>query len=288
MIELDGVFTVIEPGDVGCETIVPVVFDSPHSGVQFPESFNTTAPEQKILWNCDMHVESLLEEAPKHGAILLYAQFLRSFIDLHRSLSDIDESMLQSPWPEPVEPSDKTRLGRGLIRKYADKDLLIYNHLLTVEEVQQRITNYYMPYHRTLKKLMDDLHHQHGKVWHINMHSMPPYGRALFEDSGARRPDVAMANKDGSTSSKAFFEMAGDTLKDLGYEVWMNKPYKGQILITAYSDPENDRHSIQIELNRKLYMNWDDTLAIHDGFERFKGDITFFIQNVCQFAARNG
>ena len=41
----------------------------------------------------------------------------------------------------------------------------------------------------------------------------------------------------------------------MGYRVKVNDPYKGVELVRAYSDPKAGRHSLQIEINKRLYMD---------------------------------
>ncbi|MBS1133567.1 MAG: putative N-formylglutamate amidohydrolase, partial [Burkholderiaceae bacterium] len=42
-------------------------------------------------------------------------------------------------------------------------------------------------------------------------------------------------------------------------------PYKGVELVRAYSDPGRGRHSLQVEINKRLYMD-EATRARHAGF----------------------
>ncbi len=284
MLHIPGVLTVIDADDAALQKQAPVVIDSPHSGIEYPEEFDFKPPFAKMQWNVDMYVNELMENAPQAGAALLYAHFPRCFIDAHRNADDIDETMLASQWPHPVTASIKTQLGRGLLRKFADKDMPIYDRKLTVEEVQLRIQTYYQPYHDTLQQLIEKRYAKFGGVWHLNMHSMPPFGRVLHEDPGQERPDIAIANKHNGTSSKEFLEFAANTLSELGYNVWKNKPYTGQVLVTAYSDPETNKHSLQIELNRKHYMNWEDPFEKTAGFATFKKDLTIFTEKICKYA----
>ena len=58
-------------------------------------------------------------------------------------------------------------------------------------------------------------------------------------------------------------------MRSLGYDVAYNHPYKGVELVRRYGDPAAGRHSIQLEINRKLYMN-ETTLALTPGFDRLK------------------
>ena len=41
----------------------------------------------------------------------------------------------------------------------------------------------------------------------------------------------------------------------MGYDVKVNDPYKGVELVRAFSDPPAGRHSLQVEVNRRLYMD---------------------------------
>jgi N-formylglutamate amidohydrolase len=58
----------------------------------------------------------------------------------------------------------------------------------------------------------------------------------------------------------------------MGYNVKVNDPYKGVELVRAYSDPKAGRHSLQIEINKRLYMN-EATLAKTEGFQRLQSHL---------------
>lgn len=71
-------------------------------------------------------------------------------------------------------------------------------------------------------------------------------------------------------------------MRGLGYDVRINDPYKGAELICAYADPAGRRHSIQIEINRRLYMD-EDAVEKHAGFDRFALDLDRMLANVGAF-----
>jgi N-formylglutamate amidohydrolase len=52
----------------------------------------------------------------------------------------------------------------------------------------------------------------------------------------------------------------------------VNDPYKGVELVRAYSDPAAGRHSLQIEINKRLYMD-ESTLEKSPGFRRLQKDL---------------
>ena len=54
-------------------------------------------------------------------------------------------------------------------------------------------------------------------------------------------------------------------------------------LVRAYSDPANHRHSLQIEVNRRLYMN-EATREPNGNFQALKHDLDRMIAAICAFA----
>src|SRR3954465_14092664 len=105
----------------------PLVFDSPHSGTRYPEDFRTTCPLDELRRAEDTHVEKLYAFAPQLGIAWIEALFPRSYLDANRSERDVDVSMLDGEWPEPVETDPtqlgKIRLGKGLLWKNTDEGL---------------------------------------------------------------------------------------------------------------------------------------------------------------------
>jgi N-formylglutamate deformylase len=65
-----------------------------------------------------------------------------------------------------------------------------------------------------------------------------------------------------------------------------NHPYKGVELVRRYGDPARNRHSIQLEINRKLYMD-ETTLARHAGFEMLRGQLRELVQRLLQLDPRS-
>jgi N-formylglutamate deformylase len=66
---------------------------------------------------------------------------------------------------------------------------------------------------------------------------------------------MVIGDRDGSTCDPAFTNLIAETLRGFGYDVRVNDPYKGVELVRAYSDPKHGRNSVQIEINRGLYMD---------------------------------
>jgi len=250
----------------------------------YPEDFDHIVPKQVIRCAEDMFVDELFEGAPLQGAVLLAALFPRSYIDPNRSLSDLDTRLLDFLWQGSLEPGEKTRRGHGLIWHTCPPDLQMYDRKLTKDEVRRRIDEYYLAYHGALDDALNRLYRKFGHVWHINCHSMPTISAAMLPgDPRARRAEFVLGDRDGTTCAPEFTVLVRETLEAFGYSVVVNNPYKGVELVRAYSDPDKDRHSIQIEISRSLYMN-ESTFLQTDGFDKLKANLSQLSAVICAYA----
>ena len=170
------------------------------------------------------------------------------------------------------------RLGKGLIWRTTDDGLPIYERSLSVEEVKHRIENCWKPYHAAVADAIDAAHAAHGFSLHVNCHSMPAIASSHATNfPGEKHADFVVGDRDGSTASPALSQRISAHLTALGYRVAYNHPYKGVELVRRHSDPAAQRHSIQLEINRKLYMN-EDTLELTAGFDTLKADLQSLVE----------
>lgn len=276
------VFTLIEPR----RGHAPLVLDSPHSGIEYPDDFGAAVPHAQLRQAEDGFVDELYASGPDRGATLLAARFPRSYIDANRSLLDIDAELLDSPWPGPAVPGPKTRKGIGLIWRVLDTGEPIYARKLTVEEVKRRIVLYHQPYQRAVKDALDRVHAHFGAVWHLNLHSMPSVSSLISEEGpGKARADFVLGDRDGSTCEPEFTAAVAELLRGMGYEVKINDPYKGVELVRAFSDPKAGRHSLQVEVNRRIYMD-ERTREKGSGFEALRANLDRLLEGVANYAAQ--
>ena len=251
---------------------IPLVLDSPHSGTSYPEEFDHAPPRALVRQAEDTHVATLWRAAPSFGATLLEARFPRAFIDPNRSLADIDPELLAEPWPQPVQPTRKTLQGIGLVWRMAADGVPMYARKISCAEIADRIDRYWRPYHAELDAVLDARVQRFGVVWHMNCHSMPAVGDARSDDPGRERADFVLGDRDGSTCEPAFTQLVADTLRQMGYAVAVNDPYKGVEIVRKHGRPAEQRHSLQIEIKRTLYMD-EQTFAPTAGFLRLEADL---------------
>jgi N-formylglutamate deformylase len=277
----------IEPGifvrHVPLVEPVPVIFDSPHSGADYPADFGYACSPRLLRQAEDAHVDTLFSAAPETGATLIAALFPRSYIDVNRAIDDIDQQLLDGTWPGPVSTSDRARVGMGLVRRVCRPGLAMYDRKLSVPEIEQRIDRYYRPYHTAVADAIDQAADRFGAAWHINCHSMPSSRGPRIPISGWERADFVLGDRDGTTCGIGFRRLVQGTLQRMGYDVRINDPYKGVELVRRFGQPHLGRHSLQIEVNRRLYMN-EDTLEPNAGFERLKHDIGILVVAIAAYA----
>src|SRR5690349_24788256 len=103
----------------------PLVLDSPHSGVDYPEDFRSVLPLDTLRRAEDTHVEKLYDFAPALGVAWIEALFPRSYLDANRNTTEFDVELIEDAWTEPVseDPAvlSKIRLGKGLIWRCTDE-----------------------------------------------------------------------------------------------------------------------------------------------------------------------
>ncbi|KRC33308.1 N-formylglutamate amidohydrolase [Acidovorax sp. Root219] len=262
---------------------IPLVCDSPHSGTAYPADFGHAVPRALLRAAEDTHVEALWQAAPEVGASLLEAHFPRSYVDANRTLDDLDPALLDAPWPTPLAPGEKTRLGYGLIWRNVNATTPIYDRKLTVAEVQARIARCYQPYHAALAAAIGQAHAQFGAVWHLNLHSMPnnAYERLQIH-SPHPLADFVLGDRDGTTCEPVFVDLLEKELKSRGYTVARNDPYKGVQLIARIGQPAHQRHSMQVEIRRPVYMN-EASRERGAHFDTVQRDLTGVLQAIARY-----
>ncbi|MEO3428983.1 N-formylglutamate amidohydrolase [Pelagibius sp. CAU 1746] len=258
----------------------PLLLDSPHSGRVYPADFRTRVSEPVLRGAEDWMVDDLVGEAPLEGATLLAARFPRAYIDPNRRLDDIDPALIDGTWHEPLNPGPKTALGIGLFRAKTNDGQPLLAGPLSVDGLRARIERCWRPYRQTLSETLDRLHARHGAVWHIDMHSMKSVGTAITPDGpGARRPDMVIGDLEGESCAPDFTALVVESLRAKGYSVAVNDPYKGAEIIRTCGRPAENRHSLQIEMSRALYMD-EATIAAGPGYAKLKADLRQLVAEV--------
>ena len=237
---------------------VPMVFNSPHSGHALPPGFaeTTCLTPTQLHASEDRHVDELFSGCIEAGAPMIRALFSRSYLDLNREPFELDSRMFRDRLPAYVNcASPRVASGLGTIPRTVGDGLLIYDRQIMWQDALQRIETIYRPYHRALGALLDQAYQARGIVLLVDCHSMPSSAVQHLKRDNSRAVDVVLGDRFGSACSPAICDLAESLLQDAGLNVSRNRPYSGGFFTENHGRPRYDRHALQIEINRELYMN---------------------------------
>ena len=260
---------------------VPFLFNSPHSGADYPDHFLKQSRLDALVLRKteDAFVNQLFDNVVSYGAVFLQAMFPRSFIDLNREPYELDKSMLVGALPAHANTkSARVRNGLGTVARLVSEYEAIYKRRLPVEAVLRRIELIYKPYHKMLGQQLDEIYEKWGLSVLVDCHSMPsitPLGRIN------RQADIVIGDRYGTSCDTSITNHVRESLASKGYNVTLNKPYAGGFITQNYGRPEEGRHAIQIEINRAIYMD-ESRIEKTSNFSLLKKDLDEAMQEVVQ------
>ena len=270
-----------------------LVFNSPHSGRQYPERLlrMSRLRPKDLRKSEDCFVDLLFDQAPQLGAPLIHATYPRVYIDLNREPYELDPLMYSDKLPPyAVKDSERVFAGFGTIPRVVAQDMDIYPKKLLFAREQSRIESIHKPYHRRLKELIDKTKAKFGWAAVLDCHSMPAnrsvsmlsIGRwaSNDEEGPAQNPDFVLGDRYGSSAAPALTEWVEGTLSAMGYTVARNNPYAGGYTTRHYGKPPLGVHALQIEINRRLYMNEKRLVLLPEPFAALKANLARLIRSL--------
>jgi N-formylglutamate amidohydrolase len=249
--ELDPPFEIREPE----RARGAVLFNSPHSGRVYPRDFLIASRLDLVALRRseDSFVDELLAGVVRRGYPLMLAHFPRCYVDVNREPYELDPRMFEGRLPSFANTrSMRVAGGLGTIARVAGDAQEIYDRRILVDDALRRIETLYKPYHRALRRMFTRVHRDFGAAVLIDCHSMPSAAGPRDERP---RADIVLGDRYGTSCVAAVVETAEVTLKGLGYTVSRNKPYAGGFITEHYGNPATGLHSLQLEVNRALYMD---------------------------------
>ncbi len=261
----------------------PVIFASPHSGSHYPASFQDRlqVPLLDLRRTEDAYVDDIISPAPDKNVILIAANYARCYVDVNRDARELDASMFSDGVPRTCGmPSARVRAGLGCLPRVGASGREIYSAPLSQAEGADRLDRVYDGYHGALNAELENLKQDWSDVVMIDCHSMPS-----VQPGRPGLPDIVLGDRFGSSCSGRLTNVVERTFRRQGLSVARNAPYAGGYTTRRYGRPRGGVHVLQIEINRKLYM--DEILvekSIH--FESLKRVMAEIIDEVSAYALR--
>ena len=257
------------------------IYSSPHSGSNYSEEFlaQSNLNLKELRSSEDAFIGELFKIAANFDSAFIEASFPRSFIDLNRSHLELDPKLFQGEFKYVSTP--RNFAGFGVIPRLSGKGNSIYNSFLSLDEAQERLKNFYYPYHDNLRNLIHRAQLSSGFAIIFDCHSMPS-SFPFFEGTNHRGypSDIVLGDLNGSSCDPQLTQKVKATFESQGFSVSINKPFAGGFITKNYGNPKKSIHAIQIEINRGLYMD-EEQIKPNSNFKAFKSTLASIILKLC-------
>lgn len=249
----------------------PLVFALPHSGRAYPDSFtaSTALPLTELRRSEDAYVD-LLFDAARMAAPMVTARFPRAFVDVNRSVGELDPAMFDGVLEQPVLHTPHSAAGLGVIPRIIREGVQIYHHKLLPLEAHERLERLYHPYHIALAALVTRARSQFPHIVVVDCHSMP---------SAPRLADIVIGDRHGQSAPERLVRLFETSFAAQGFSVARNQPYAGGYTTAFYGQRDEGSFAIQIEINRTLYLH-EETVTPNAAFEQVRARITNALQQI--------
>ncbi|MEQ1612232.1 MAG: N-formylglutamate amidohydrolase [Hyphomicrobiaceae bacterium] len=257
----------------------PFIFCSPHSGSIYPRTFIEASrlSAMSLRKSEDVAVDQLFSGVASLGAPLLSARFPRAFLDVNREPYELDPELFRVPLPVYAN-SQSMRVAGGLgtiARIVADaEEIYPANRRPSLDAALQRIELLYKPFHAALEELIVTTRERFGIAILIDCHSMP--STSMGRPGNANRPDIVLGDRFGASCDPRVTRVVRDTIAGLGLHVQLNRPYAGGFITEHYGRPYEGVHTLQIEINRALYLD-EVSFQTSPGFVPLRHGISVFV-----------
>jgi N-formylglutamate amidohydrolase len=227
----------------------------PHSGEQVPPEAEWLCglPETILMCDVDRFVDRLYRPALDELEIPCVATpWHRYVVDLNRLPEDIGPDSVR----DAIKVQDISHLASGLHWVKTTRGALLLEEPISLELHNLLVKKYYQPFHAEMEAQFQSLKKMgHPEVYHLDLHSMPSVGTSAHPDPGNHRAPIVISDLHGKSSKAWFKDLVIESFKTTGLNVEYNYPYKGGRVTERYGHPDQGQHTLQIEINRSLYMN---------------------------------
>ncbi|MFZ2202259.1 MAG: N-formylglutamate amidohydrolase [Microgenomates group bacterium] len=215
---------------------MPYILHIPHSSIVVPNryGFDEFLIQAEINLLTDWHTDKIFNV---RGIPKVIAQFSRVFCDVER-LPDKDEPMFKK--------------GMGICYTHTD-NLKTLRHL-TPDYKKNIITQFYLPHHQKLTRLVETSLLNYESVTVVDCHSFSSVPLKREINQSLDRPDICLG-VDKFHTPKPILNQFRRFFKSQGFSVAINKPYSGTVIPLDYYQKESRAKGIMIEINKKLYMD---------------------------------
>jgi len=230
----------------------PLLVSIPHDGRFVPDAISARmSAAGRALPDTDWHVARLYAFAADLGASVITAHYARYVVDLNRP------------------PDDAALYGKGLStgicpdRTFAGLPIYEDGTAVGQDEVRERISTYWRPYHAQLAELLAAIRQEFGYALLWDAHSIVSEVPLLFD---GELPVLNLGTWAGRSCATAIEQALVGVLAAAPQSSVINGRFTGGHITRHYGDPARNVHAVQLELAQRSYMNektmrYDESLS---------------------------
>ena len=207
----------------------PFVITIPHSGEYITPKMKSNLQDNVIFSNMDWYLPKFYYFLKEMGFTTIINRISRYVIDVNRGREQRDK---ENTYTKNLVYT-KTTFGNE-----------IYIGEISNSEIEDRINQFYIPYHQSINQAIQEKLKFFEKVYLIDLHS---FGRDV-------NADIVLGNDNGKTTSDLFFSFVEDVLKNEELRVKHNEPYSGGYITKHYGSKRGRCEALQMELWYGTYI----------------------------------
>lgn len=232
---------------------IPFFITIPHSGEKVPDFCDwLQGLEEKILMcDVDRFVDRLYEpHLNKVSVPMVKTEWHRYAVDLNRLPEDVDCTSV-------IGNANRAGMhNRGFHWVVTTTGIPLMKAPISEQAHHQLRELIYEPFHKEVRAMFQNFHTKGFKnIYHLDAHSMPSLGTKMHRDPGEYRAEVVVSDCENTSAHPNFVDLVISAYAKAGFRVAYNWPYGGGRVTEQYGAPSKGHHSVQVELNRAMYMD---------------------------------
>ena len=226
----------------------PLLISIPHDGRELAPGMAERMTEAGLaLPDTDWHVRKLYKFAEELGAGTIAANFSRYVVDLNRARSN------ESLYP------GKLSTGLCPAQTFDGRNIYLDGSGIELDEQQQRVKDYWRPYHEMIKTELSRLREQFGYALLWDAHSIQSNVPNLFS---GELPQLNIGTDNGASCHLELERTVANAAASSSFSNVLNGRFTGGFITRHFGRPNEDIHAVQLELTQRCYM--DETTLDYD------------------------
>jgi N-formylglutamate deformylase len=223
----------------------PILISMPHVGTAIPSDIACNMTQHALqMPDVDWHLPLLYDMAKSLGASMLCTEYMRYVIDLNRSPDDIS-----------LYPGQDTT-GLCPVDTFDKQPIYLEGKQLNETEIQNRIEQYWRPYHHKLQTELERIHSIHGIAVLWDAHSIASHVPRFFT---GKLPDLNFGSADLQSCDESLQTAIASTMQKSAYAQKyshiFNGRFEGGYITRHYGMPTVNIHALQLEMSPCIYMH---------------------------------